>query len=140
MNDVLTHSTKPIAATHSNSRAVTNVKRNLTDEHFGAIVRRKGLVGLNLHRYFLNDNPDKASKFDVLRHAERFLSLGGEDVLAFGADFDGCELPPDIVGIDSIGELYNMFLRHNYNEKLLDKIFFENAFKFCENFDKYLLL
>ena len=137
LNDILTHSTKPIAATHSNSRAITNVKRNLTDEHFKAIVKRGGIVGLNLHKFFLNDDPEKASKFDIIRHAEHMLSLGGENTLAFGADFDGCELPEDIVGIDSIGEIYELFLRENYNESLVRKIFFENAYKFCENFDKY---
>ncbi len=137
LDDVLNHSSRPIVATHSNSRSVTNVKRNLTDSHFRAIVNRGGIVGLNLHRYFLNDDPDKASKFDIIKHAEHMLSLGGEDALAFGADFDGCELPNDLVGIDSMGEVYELFLRENYNESLVKKIFFENTFKFCENFDKY---
>lgn len=137
LDDVLNHSSRPIVATHSNSRSVTNVKRNLTDAHFRAIVNRGGIVGLNLHKYFLNDDPDKASKFDIIKHAEHMLSLGGEEALAFGADFDGCELPNDLVGIDSMGEVYELFLRENYNESLVKKIFFENAFKFCENFDKY---
>lgn len=137
LDDVLNHSSRPIVATHSNSRSVTNVKRNLTDAHFKAIVNRGGIVGLNLHKYFLNDDPDKASKFDIIKHAEHMLSLGGEEALAFGADFDGCELPNDLVGIDSMGEVYELFLRENYNESLVKKIFFENAFKFCENFDKY---
>lgn len=135
--DVIAKSTKPVIATHSNSRSLTNVKRNLTDEQFDIIKSRNGIVGLNLHKYFLNNNPDKACAEDVLKHAEYFLSLGGENVLAFGADFDGCELPDDIKGIDSIGEICELFLRHNYSEELLDKIFYKNAFKFFENFDKY---
>ena len=135
--DIFSRSTKPIVATHSNSRAITNVKRNLTDEQFNIIKNKKGLVGLNLHKYFLNNNPNNASAYDVLKHTEHFLSLGGEDVISFGADFDGCELPDDISGIDSISNIFELFLKHNYNEKLLNKIFFENAYKFCENFDKY---
>lgn len=134
--DVLRYSKKPIVATHSNSRFVTDVKRNLTDEHFCAIVKRGGIVGLNLHKYFLNNDTDKASKADILRHAEHFLSLGGENTLSFGADFDGCELPVDINGIDTIGEIYELFLKENYNETLLRKLFYENAFNFCQNFDK----
>lgn len=135
--DVVTYSSKPIVATHSNSRAITNVKRNLTDEQFNIIVNKNGLVGLNLHKFFLNNIPDNASQYDVLRHAEHFLALGGENVLSFGADFDGCELPEDITGIESIGEIYELFLKHNYSENLLKKIFYKNAYKFCENFDKY---
>ncbi|MCH5298312.1 MAG: membrane dipeptidase [Ruminococcus sp.] len=134
--DVLNNSTRPIVATHSNSRTITNVKRNLTDEQFNAIVKRKGIVGLNLYKAFLNNDEDKASKFDIIRHAEHFLSLGGEDTLAMGADFDGCTLPDDIKGVDTIPEIYELFLKENYNETLVRKIFFENARKFCENFDK----
>lgn len=135
--DIISNSNKPIVATHSNSRTVTNVKRNLSDEQFRMIVERNGIVGLNLHKFFLNNNPDRASAIDVLRHAEHFLSLGGENTLAFGADFDGCELTDDVTGIDSIGNIYELFLKHNYSEQLLKKIFFENAYKFCEIFDKY---
>ena len=134
--DVVSHSTKPIAATHSNSRRITNVKRNLTDEQFSIIVKERGIVGLNFHKCFLNNNPDNASSYDILRHTEHFLSLGGEDSLAFGADFDGCELPDDISGVDCIGQIYELFLKHNYNESFLDKLFYVNAYKFCENFDK----
>ena len=136
MYDVFTHSTKPIVATHSNSRAVTNHKRNLTDEQFKIISKRGGIVGLNFHKHFLNNNPDTASKTDILRHAEHFLSLDGENTVAIGADFDGCELPDDISGIDSMSEIYEMFLKENYSETIVNKIFFENAFKFCQNFDK----
>ncbi len=135
--DVVKNSKNPIAATHSNSRKITDVKRNLTDEQFKIIKSRNGIVGLNLHKYFLNNKPKTASSIDILKHAEHFLSLGGENTLAFGADFDGCELASDINGIDSMNNIYEMFLKHNYSEELLDKIFYKNALKFCENFDKY---
>ncbi len=134
--DVVSNSKRPLIATHSNSRSVTDVKRNLTDEQFEIIKSRGGVVGLNFHRYFLNNNPQKASMYDILRHCEYFLSLGGENTVAIGADFDGCELPDDIKGIDSLGDIYEMFLSHNYSESLVDKIFFENAREFCKNFDK----
>lgn len=134
--DIIKNTSRPVVASHSDSRIITNVKRNLTDEQFEIIKKRKGIVGLNLHRDFLNNDIEKASKYDVLRHAEHFLSLGGENVLAVGADFDGCDLPADIRGIDSMGEIYELFLKNNYSETLVKKIFFENAYDFCENFDK----
>ncbi len=135
--DVVSNTTKPIIATHSNSRFITDNKRNLTDEQFEIIRKRNGLVGINLHKFFINNKSDEASMYDILKHTDHFLSMDGEDVLAFGADFDGCELPDDIKGIDSIARIYELFLKHNYSEKLIDKIFFENAYKFLENFDKY---
>ncbi len=136
MYDIFNHTTRPLVASHTNSRAVAKHKRNMTDEQFLTIVKRGGVVGLNLHKFFLNTDGDKANKYDVLRHAEHFLSLSGEESLCFGADFDGCNLPVDIFGIDTISDIYELFLKENYNEDTVKKIFYENALKFCENFDK----
>jgi hypothetical protein len=49
-------------------------------------------------------------------------------------------LPRDIVGSDSIGEIYELFLRNNYNESVLKKIFYENAYNFFENFDNQRIM
>ena len=136
MYDVFSHSVKPVIATHSNSRRIAAHRRNLTDEQFKTIASRGGVVGLNFHKFFLNNEADSASKYDILRHAEHFMSLGGENAVAIGADFDGCELPSDIRGIETMGEIYELFLRENYSEELVDKIFFGNAYNFFLNFDK----
>ena len=45
--DVYEKTTKPFIASHSNCRALCNVKRNLSDEQLKAISERGGLVGLN---------------------------------------------------------------------------------------------
>ena len=81
---------------------------------------------MNFYKAFLNDQPEKASMEDVLRHAEYFLALGGEDVLAMGGDWDGADLPEDMPGLSSIPKLYELFLQH-YPEHLVDKIFYGNA-------------
>lgn len=133
--DVAETASKPFIATHSNSKAVTNHPRNLTDEQFKIIKDTGGIVGVNFYRGFLNNNENKASISDIIKHTEHFLSLGGENCLSIGSDFDGCDLPDDIKGIDSVWEIYNAFLRLNYKEELLKKIFYKNAYKFCENFD-----
>lgn len=133
--DVSEITKRPFIATHSNSRTITPHKRNLTDEQFKLIKDRKGLVGLNFHNAFLNSDPQKASMTDILRHADYFLSLGGENLIAIGSDFDGCTLPNDIKVRGSMSNLFEFFLKHNYNETLVNKIFYENALKFFENFD-----
>ena len=94
--DVAEASKKPFVASHSNSRTVCNNMRNLTDDQFSVIVNRGGLVGLNFHKNFLSEKPDKSSLMDVLRHAHHFLSLGGENTLAIGSDFDGADIPDDL--------------------------------------------
>ncbi|MGI6256316.1 MAG: dipeptidase [Acutalibacter sp.] len=124
--DVAEIAEKPLVASHSNAKELCGHPRNLTKEQFEAIRKSGGLVGLNFYRAFLNDQPEKASMEDVLRHADYFLSLGGEDVLAMGGDWDGAELPEDMPGLASIPKLYERFLRQ-YPEALVEKIFYGNA-------------
>lgn len=132
--DVAELSTRSFCATHSNSKQICPHRRNLTDEQFSIIRDKGGIVGLNLSRGFLREDEDKACMLDVLRHAEHFLSLGGEKTLAIGTDFDGTDIPIDMTGIESMSKLYELFLKHNYNEKLLEDIFFNNARNFLLRF------
>lgn len=133
--DVAENTNLPFVASHSNSYKITSHRRNLTDEQFSVIRNRKGLVGLNFHNEFLNNNSQNAGMTDILRHAEHFLSLGGEDILCFGSDFDGCTLPKNINNSEDFAKIYELFLANNYSESLIRKIFYENALNFFENFD-----
>lgn len=131
--DVAELSQRPFIATHSNSRTVEPNKRNLTDEQFKIIRDRGGIVGLNFHKYFLSQH--KQSVTDIVRHTEHFLSLGGENTVAVGSDFDGGELPDDLSGIADMYKIYNEFARLNYSDMLIDKLFFKNAYNFYQSFD-----
>ena len=117
---------RPLVASHSNAKEICGHPRNLTKDQFLAIKKSGGLVGLNFYKAFLNDRPDQASMEDVLRHGDYFLSLGGEDVLAMGGDWDGADLPPDMPGLSAIPALYQLFLRH-YPESVVEKLFYGNA-------------
>ena len=117
----------------SRARSICGHPRNLSDDQFAAIKDSHGLVGINLYKGFLNDDPQKAGWEDVLRHVEHFLSLGGEDVLAFGADLDGGAREDfAAAGIEALEELYEVFLRQNYKKSLIDKIFYQNAADFFQ--------
>lgn len=133
--DVAENTKLPFAASHSNAYSVTPHRRNLKDEQIDIIIKRGGLIGLNFHNAFLNENSYSASVTDILRHAEHFLSLGCEDVLCFGSDFDGGVLPADFTDSRVYHSLYELFLQHHYKESLIQKIFFANALNFFENFD-----
>lgn len=133
--DVCENSVRPFVASHSNSFKITPHRRNLSDDQFSVIKRRNGLVGINFYKEFLNKEAEKANMYDILRHTEHFLSLGGENTVCLGTDFDGAQMPCDIKGIESLTEIFELFLKHNYNEGLLNKIFYENAHNFFENFD-----
>lgn len=132
--DVAELAKKPFAASHSDSKSVCPHRRNLTDEQFGIIRQNGGIVGLNFCRDFLNKQATNAKMCDIIRNAEHFLSLGGEKTIAIGGDFDGADIPSDMSGIETMPELYEMFLHHNYSEQLVEDIFFNNAAGFFERF------
>ncbi len=127
--DVAGRTRGPLVASHSNARSLCPHPRNLTDEQFCLIRDRGGLVGLNFAPGFLRSQ-GKAGQEDVWRHAEHFLSLGGERTLAIGSDFDGTDLPEDIAGLGSMEALRGLFLRRGCSEALVNRIFFENAQEF----------
>ena len=52
--DALETSKAPIFASHSSSRAITNVPRNMTDEMIVALAKKGGVVQVNLNCGFLN--------------------------------------------------------------------------------------
>lgn len=138
--DVAAQTDATFVASHSNSRAVCGSDRNLSDAQFDEIVRRKGLVGLNFFPDFIAGGK-KVGYEDILKHIDHFLSRGGGDVLAMGADLDGAvvpkgpekesyaALPWNLRGIEDMPRLYD-FLREHCGEELADRIFFENARRF----------
>lgn len=83
------HLNIPVMASHSNARIIAALPRNLPDEIAKEIFRRKGIVGFNLYRPFVGDSPEH-----ILKHFAHWLSLGGENHVAFGADFfNDADLP-----------------------------------------------
>ena len=130
--DVMALARKPVIATHSNARAVCAHPRNLTDEQFLMIKENGGLVGLNLHRWFLKEDGEAAPE-DCFRHVYHFLSLGGEDTLAMGTDFDGAEILPEIREIGDLDRLADCFSRMGLSDETIGKIFWKNAADFAES-------
>ncbi len=126
--------TKPFVATHSNSREICSNMRNLTDEQFKYICKIGGLVGLNFYKFFLADDGD-ADFSHIQKHLEHFLSLGGENIVALGSDFDGADMPDCIKGAESMADLYEYLLSKNYSEALLEKLFYSNAVEFLKKYD-----
>ena len=123
---------RPVIASHSNAYDICPVSRNLRREQTRDLLSLGGIIGLNFHRPFLSDQR-QATREDVLRHAEYFLEQGCEDALCFGCDMDGATMPHDLPSLSAIPALRE-YLACYYSERLLDKIFFENAYHFASRF------
>ena len=124
--DVLAVTEKPVLASHSNAKALCAHIRNLTDKQYIALVKNGGVAGINLCADFLGEAPALDT---VIGHIEHFLSLGGRQNIGIGADFDGCDVLPDISGIQDMEKLYEALLKRNYTEDLVQDIFFYNMMR-----------
>jgi len=76
------------------------------------------------------NNSSNADINDILRHIDYYLSLGAQNSLCLGCDFDGVSsLPREINDISDLDKLY-LSIEKRFGKKICDKIFFENAYTF----------
>ena len=131
--DIINITQACVIATHSNSRSVQPISRNLTDEMFLAICDTGGVAGVNLFTRFLGDQPSLDTVCDHILH---FLELdpSGEHI-ALGGDLDGCEsLPAGFCDLRSYSALAERMLERGISQEILMNICWTNAkgvFKKC---------
>lgn len=124
--DIAEISQAPIIASHSNSRAVWDVSRNLTDEMFLHICKTGGVAGINLYTEFLGQ---KATLDTVCAHILHFLELdpSGKHI-ALGGDLDGCDqLPEGFAGVQSYPVLAEKLLSWGVDSATIADIYWNNA-------------
>ena len=116
----------PIIATHSNSRSVCGVSRNLTDDMFRAICNTGGVAGFNLCADFVGENPTVDTACDHIFH---FLELDPAGThIAIGGDLDGIsEMPAGFSGVQDYPKLAQRLLERGLDEATLKQIFWSNA-------------
>ncbi len=132
--DCLEITTLPPVASHSCSKALCSHPRNLTDEQFLEIKKLGGYVGINFYPLFLSENGE-ADINNILDHMEHFLTLGGEDIIGIGSDFDGVEyLPSGLSSVSDIDKLIDAMLKRGWAECLIKKIMSENIEKIIRFF------
>ena len=124
--DIMEITQKPVVASHSNSRTVQNVPRNLTDEMYLAICKTGGTTGINLCCDFLGNMPTVDTVCD---HILYLLDIAGDDRhISLGADFDGTEhLPIGISGVQDYPKLAERLSERGLDNKTIENIFWNNA-------------
>ena len=126
--DVIEASSKPIIATHSNSKALCPHPRNLDDAQIKAINENDGLIGITFAGQFLENDYNDACMESVYRHIDHMLNLmGNDDHIGFGSDFDGISHPPyNIQGVQDYKPLVD-FLATKYSDSTIAKITHQNV-------------
>ena len=125
--DVKRLSKKPFVATHSGGGAVFGHSRNLTDEQIKAVAKSGGVVGCVFYSHFLNGTAE-TSVDDILSHLEHLIAVGGEDVAAFGSDFDGMECKLFLQNASEMQILTDAVIR-KFGFSVAEKICFKNAMR-----------
>ena len=125
--DLMEMTELPVVASHSNSRKIYPHSRGLSDDQFRAIVQSGGVAGLNFYSEFVGK---PATVDGMVRHVEHWLEIGGENVVALGADLDGCDsLPQGIAGIQNVPCLWTALSERGYSDSLLKKLFWDNWYR-----------
>lgn len=124
--DIMDITQAPVIATHSNSRSVCNVSRNLSDDMFLKICATGGVAGFNQYTAFVGSTPDLDAACDHFLH---FLELdpSGKHI-ALGGDLDGCDtLVKNFNGIQDYPVLAQHLLSRGISEETVMDIFWNNA-------------
>jgi microsomal dipeptidase-like Zn-dependent dipeptidase/gamma-glutamyl-gamma-aminobutyrate hydrolase PuuD len=127
--DVLKYSRKPVIASHSSSRALCNHRRNLDDDQLRALATQGGVAQICLYGAFINEDADKASLSDAVRHICHVVDVAGIDHVGIGSDFDG---DGELIGCRSAGELIRLtvrLIREGFDDDSIAKIWGGNLMR-----------
>ncbi|MCI9146988.1 MAG: hypothetical protein HFG73_01800 [Hungatella sp.] len=145
VEDVLNHTCCPIAATHSDARAVAYSNRNLTDGQMAEIARRGGIAGLNGCSIIASQVKEEACSEKLLDHLDHMIDVMGDGHVGFGFDFCDPFLtdmsPRDLAlmpypSFDLVGghaalpDFLRKMAAHGYSRERIRKIAGENWLEF----------
>lgn len=130
--DIMDITQAPIIASHSNSRKICDVSRNLTDEMFLAICNTGGVAGFNQCADFVGVQPDLDTAADHFLH---FLELDPDGIhIALGGDLDGCDtLPKGFNDVSDYPQLSQRLVQRGISEEIVANIFWNNALGVMKN-------
>jgi membrane dipeptidase len=123
--DVLDLSESPVIASHSNSRAICDHPRNMTDEMIEALAESGGVMGMNFAPSFVSDNV--ATIKGVIDHIDHIVELVGAEHVGLGSDFDG--IPSTPAGLENVTKmplLTCQLLERGYGTQDVKRILGEN--------------
>jgi membrane dipeptidase len=124
-------SNEPVLASHSNTFELCPHPRNLSNEQIKAIIAKNGMIGLTFVPWFVKSKDPQIS--DILLHIDHICSLGGENHIGFGSDFDGIDtFVPNLEHVGQYDHLVNE-LSKKYAVSFVEKLVFGNWMSFLKN-------
>jgi membrane dipeptidase len=138
--DVLETSRAPVFASHSSSRALAGIPRNMTDDMIRALAKKGGVVQINFGCDFLSQGyvdarrrkqkTPPATLADVVAHIDHVVKIAGIDAVGLGSDFDGVTCVP--TGLSDVAQFPNLtraLLEKGYTPEQIYKIYGGNTLR-----------
>lgn len=126
--DLVKYCKKPFIVTHSNSRAVTDHPRNLTDDMIKLLGNKGGVMGINFCSEFLGDNSVSTIE-EIICHIKHIKNVGGIDIIGLGSDFDGIGNEVEIKNASEFDKLYQGLKKEKFSDNDIEKIFNKNVLR-----------
>ena len=130
--DIAGRANKPIIASHSNSRTLCDVARNLPDDHLKIIKNLNGVVGINIHKYFIDTETEKQNPDRVIDHIKHMTDLIGIDHIGIGFDYEDYLSPPDNDSVEGFenasksGIIIEKMMYSGFTNEEAEKIAYKN--------------
>ena len=139
--DVLKISDRPMIASHSNSRSIYGMQRNMPDEIAKEIAKRGGVIGLNGVRVLVCENGEADDPVAALcDHADYYMKLIGPEHIGYGIDFAEYifgssfgKVGDTVKTYSEIAKITAELLRRGYSEKDVEGIAGGNFTRFFLN-------
>jgi microsomal dipeptidase-like Zn-dependent dipeptidase len=120
----------PLLATHVGAYEINPSPYNLANWEIRRIARDGGAIGVIFMPYWLMPKESKHGINFISRHIHHLVSVGGEDVVGIGTDFDGFTTPPeDLDSASKMPRLTQRLVVDGYNETQIKKILGGNALR-----------
>jgi membrane dipeptidase len=102
--DAVSVSTKPVLATHSSCRALSDMPRNMTDDMLRALAHNGGVVSINFYPGFISPKDTQAARQNIGKLASQEPNLTGAalDEYARKGHFEEFKLKPALATIDDV--------------------------------------
>lgn len=129
--DVLKYTSGPFVASHSNARSICGHVRNLTDDMIRKLADRGGVAGINFGGNFLTDGPygNRSTVEAMVCHIQHIVSVGGEDCVGLGTDFDGIPSNNEIENAGEMQMLVRALEAAGFSERMVEKICCQNVLR-----------
>jgi membrane dipeptidase len=140
VDDILDIAVQPIVASHSNSAALFDHPRNLTDERIKRIAKTGGVVGMHFAPAYIDPKLNTIDR--LVDHIDHIVGLVGIEHVGIGPDFvksDGPRSPREALyggvhsrfieecaEIDELRTLTRALIKRGYSEQDISKIYGQN--------------